>query len=154
MIANGPGTLVGNFLAGIPASRTALLCRSRVKTLVISALLFVTLLAAYWPTTFHYYGMRDDYSKLREAHEEPGKVLHFCASNARPIYGYPFIWCSTWSSICGSCGDFEARADPVVGHAEVQEAFQCLDSAAATQAALQKLHQGCFSDIQEVPISR
>lgn len=88
MIASGPAALAVNFLAGIPASQTALLRRSRVKTLVVSTLLFFTPLAAYWPTTFHNYGMRDDYSKLREAHEEPGKVLHFCASNARPIYGY------------------------------------------------------------------
>ena len=32
--------------------------------------------------------MRDDYSNLREAHEEIGKVVQFCASHARPIYGW------------------------------------------------------------------
>jgi hypothetical protein len=45
-------------------------------------------LVAYWPATFHDYGLRDDYSNLREAHEEPGKILKFCASHARPIYGW------------------------------------------------------------------
>ena len=44
-------------------------------------------LFTYAPTTFHDYGLRDDYSNLREAHEEPGKILKFCASHARPIYG-------------------------------------------------------------------
>jgi hypothetical protein len=39
----------------------------------------------YWPATFHEYGLRDDYSNLRESHEEVGKVLQFCASHARPI---------------------------------------------------------------------
>ena len=43
---------------------------------------------AYWPTTFHDFGLRDDYSSLREAHEEPGKILQFCASHARPVYGW------------------------------------------------------------------
>jgi hypothetical protein len=45
-------------------------------------------LATYWPATFHEFGLRDDYSNLREAHEEPGVVLKFCASHARPIYGW------------------------------------------------------------------
>jgi hypothetical protein len=43
---------------------------------------------AYWSATFHDYGLRDDYSNLREAHEEVGKVVAFCASHARPIYGW------------------------------------------------------------------
>jgi len=55
-------------------------------------LLTVTLLLipmlTYWPATFHAYGLRDDYSNLREAHEEPGVVVRFCASHARPIYGW------------------------------------------------------------------
>src|SRR5208283_5932201 len=54
---------------------------------VIAAFLFVVPLLTYAPTTFHDYGLRDDYSNLREAHEEPGTVLKFCASHARPIYG-------------------------------------------------------------------
>lgn len=60
----------------------------RARVLGICVLLLAAPVAAYWPTVFHYYGMRDDYSKLREAHEEPGKVVHFCASNARPVYGW------------------------------------------------------------------
>jgi hypothetical protein len=61
--------------------------RSTVKAWTIAVVLLLMPLAAYWPTVFHYYGLRDGYSNLREAHEEPGKVLHFCASHARPIYG-------------------------------------------------------------------
>jgi hypothetical protein len=50
-------------------------------------LLLLTPLAVYWPTIFHTYGLRDDYSYLREAREEPGKVLRFTSSHGRPIYG-------------------------------------------------------------------
>jgi hypothetical protein len=55
---------------------------------LLTALLFLGPLVTYWPATFHDYGLRDDYSNLREAHEEPGKVVQFCASHARPIYGW------------------------------------------------------------------
>ncbi len=55
---------------------------------VLTAVLFLIPLVTYWPVTFHDYGLRDDYSNLREAHEEPGKVVSFCASHARPIYGW------------------------------------------------------------------
>ena len=51
-------------------------------------MLFLVPLVTYWPATFHDYGLRDDYSNLREAHEEPGTVVKFCASHARPIYGW------------------------------------------------------------------
>ncbi|MGA9028578.1 MAG: hypothetical protein WB440_21185 [Steroidobacteraceae bacterium] len=61
--------------------------RIGVRAWVLTAFLFLVPLVAYWPATFHDYGLRDDYSNLREAHEEPGKVLKFCASHARPIYG-------------------------------------------------------------------
>ncbi|MGB6310601.1 MAG: hypothetical protein WBF89_22690 [Steroidobacteraceae bacterium] len=57
-------------------------------TWLLTAMLFLVPLTAYWPATFHSFGLRDDYSNLREAHEEPGKVLQFCASHARPIYGW------------------------------------------------------------------
>ena len=50
-------------------------------------LLFVTPLAVYWQTVFHEYGFRDDYSLLREAHEEPFKLFRITTSNGRPIYG-------------------------------------------------------------------
>src|SRR5258708_20823784 len=55
---------------------------------LLTALFFLVPLLTYWPATFHDYGLRDDYSNLREAHEEPGTILNFCASHARPIYGW------------------------------------------------------------------
>jgi hypothetical protein len=55
---------------------------------LLTALFFLVPLLTYWPATFHDYGLRDDYSNLREAHEEPGTILSFCASHARPIYGW------------------------------------------------------------------
>jgi hypothetical protein len=59
-----------------------------VRTWMLTVLLFIVPVLAYWPTTFHDFGLRDDYSNLREAHEEVGKVVKFCASHARPIYGW------------------------------------------------------------------
>ncbi len=59
-----------------------------VRAWVLTALLFLVPLVTYWPATFYDFGLRDDYSNLREAHEEPGKVVQFCASHARPIYGW------------------------------------------------------------------
>ena len=41
----------------------------------------------YESAIFANYGFRDDYSLTREAHEEPGKILAFTASHARPLYG-------------------------------------------------------------------
>jgi hypothetical protein len=60
----------------------------RLRAWMLTAVLFLVPLATYWPATFHDYGLRDDYSNLREAHEEVGKVVKFCASHARPIYGW------------------------------------------------------------------
>src|SRR5882757_6332255 len=60
----------------------------RARAWMLTAVLFLIPLVAYWPATFHDYGLRDDYSNLREAHEEVGKVVKFCASHARPIYGW------------------------------------------------------------------
>jgi hypothetical protein len=60
----------------------------RARAWMLAAVLFLVPLIAYWPATFHDYGLRDDYSNLREAHEEVGKVLQFCASHARPLYGW------------------------------------------------------------------
>jgi hypothetical protein len=59
-----------------------------LRAWLLTAMLFLVPLITYWPATFHDFGLRDDYSNLREAHEEPGKVLKFCASHARPIYGW------------------------------------------------------------------
>jgi hypothetical protein len=53
----------------------------------IALLLFTLPLATYWNTTFHDFGLRDDYANLREAEEEPGKIVKFTASHARPVYG-------------------------------------------------------------------
>jgi hypothetical protein len=50
-------------------------------------LLCITPLAVYWQTVFHEYGFRDDYSLLREAHEEPFKLFRITTSNGRPVYG-------------------------------------------------------------------
>jgi hypothetical protein len=77
------GVSVGT-AGAIATSRTG----SRVRVWMLTAVLFLVPLVAYWPATFHDYGLRDDYSNLREAHEEVGKVLQFCASHARPIYGW------------------------------------------------------------------
>ena len=60
----------------------------RLRTWVLTAFIFLVPLVTYWPATFHDFGLRDDYSNLREAHEEPGKIIQFCASHARPIYGW------------------------------------------------------------------
>jgi hypothetical protein len=59
-----------------------------VRAWLITAFLFFLPVITYWPATFHEYGLRDDYSNLRESHEELGKVVQFCASHARPIYGW------------------------------------------------------------------
>ncbi len=74
----------------IPVNRyhaAAVRPRAGTHAWVLAVLLFLVPLLAYWPTTFHDYGLRDDYSNLREAREEPGKILQFCASHARPVYG-------------------------------------------------------------------
>jgi hypothetical protein len=70
--------------AAIASQRVAF----RLRTWILGSLLFLVPLLAYWPATFHAYGLRDDYSNLREAHEELDKVVRFCASHARPIYGW------------------------------------------------------------------
>jgi hypothetical protein len=41
----------------------------------------------YWNVVWMRFGLRDDYSTLRETHEEPGKIFAFCASQGRPVYG-------------------------------------------------------------------
>jgi hypothetical protein len=74
-----------------PISGTIAAERARalgIRALLVAGLLFLIPVLAYWSATFHDYGLRDDYSNLREAHEEVGKVVAFCASHARPIYGW------------------------------------------------------------------
>lgn len=58
-----------------------------LRWIVLAGLVLLPLLV-YWPTIFHRYGFRDDYSMLRETHDEPWKVFRVCAMQARPIYGF------------------------------------------------------------------
>jgi hypothetical protein len=83
-----PSIAVPATVPAVPAAAAAERTRAGgLNSWVLAAILLLVPLVAYWPTTFHDYGLRDDYSNLREAHQEPGKVLKFCASHARPIYG-------------------------------------------------------------------
>jgi hypothetical protein len=72
----------------LPASHAEARRQAGARGWLLVAFLFLVPLSAYWPATFHEYGLRDDYSNLRESHEEVGKVLQFCASHARPLYGW------------------------------------------------------------------
>jgi hypothetical protein len=71
--------------SGVAADRRSAM---GVRAWLLTAVLFLLPLATYWPATFHDFGLRDDYSNLREAHEEAGKIVKFCASHARPVYGW------------------------------------------------------------------
>ena len=79
----GHSGVVGH--AGVKADRRSAL---GLRAWLLTAMLFLVPVVTYWPATFHDFGLRDDYSNLREAHEEIGKVVQFCASHARPIYGW------------------------------------------------------------------
>jgi len=70
------------------APRIVVRSKLRLRAWMLTLTLFLMPLVAYWPAVFHDYGLRDDYSNVREAHEEPGKIVRFCASHARPIYGW------------------------------------------------------------------
>jgi hypothetical protein len=87
-----PKTVLNEAAIAVPLASPGAMAEARsglrVRTWILTALLFLIPLATYWPATFHDYGLRDDYSNLRESHEEVGKVLKFCASHARPIYGW------------------------------------------------------------------
>lgn len=58
-----------------------------IRTRICLYILLLTPLAVYWQAIFQDYGLRDDYSHLREAREEPGKLVKFTASHGRPLYG-------------------------------------------------------------------
>jgi hypothetical protein len=58
-----------------------------IRTRICLYILLLTPLAVYWQAIFQDYGMRDDYAHLREAREEPGKLVKFTASHGRPLYG-------------------------------------------------------------------
>src|ERR1700677_3933548 len=85
-------SVLGEAAIGVPIGAPSAIAQPRravrVRAWLLTAFLFLVPLVAYWPATFHDYGLRDDYSNLREAREEPGKILRFCASHARPIYGW------------------------------------------------------------------
>jgi hypothetical protein len=87
-----PKTVLSEAAIGVPIGTSGAIAEPRaglrVRAWMLTAVLFLVPLLAYWPATFHDYGLRDDYSNLREAHEEVGKVIHFCASHARPVYGW------------------------------------------------------------------
>lgn len=53
----------------------------------VATLLVLLPVGLYWSTIRYDFGFRDDYSMLREAHEEPGKILKVCAMQARPLFG-------------------------------------------------------------------
>jgi hypothetical protein len=84
VLADTAALPVAEASAGIAVPRSDFGVRAWLLTLS----LFLVPLIAYWPAVFHDYGLRDDYSNVREAHEEPGKIVRFCASHARPIYGW------------------------------------------------------------------
>jgi hypothetical protein len=87
-----PKAILSEAAIAVPIGNAGALAEPRglpgVRAWILTAALFVMPLLAYWPATFHDFGLRDDYSNLREAHEEVGKVVRFCASHARPIYGW------------------------------------------------------------------
>jgi hypothetical protein len=89
-IVTEPSIAIPGGTADVGVSNVAVQRRIAVglRAWLLTAALFLVPLITYWPATFHDFGLRDDYSNLREAHEEPGKVLQFCASHARPIYGW------------------------------------------------------------------
>jgi hypothetical protein len=88
----GPESAISEATIAVPVASPGVAVEQRsalgVRAWLLTAALFLTPLIAYWPATFHDYGLRDDYSNIREAHEEPSVVINFCASHARPIYGW------------------------------------------------------------------
>jgi len=61
--------------------------KSFVVRLLLICLLGALPSVVYWDSLWMRFGFRDDYSTLREAHEEPGKLFAFCAGQGRPLYG-------------------------------------------------------------------
>jgi hypothetical protein len=58
-----------------------------IRTRICLFVLLLTPMAVYWQTIFHEYGFRDDYSNMREAREEQGKLVRLTSSYGRPLYG-------------------------------------------------------------------
>jgi hypothetical protein len=57
------------------------------RTRICLYFLLLTPLLVYWQNIFSDYGFRDDYASIREAREEPGKLVRFTGSHGRPMYG-------------------------------------------------------------------
>ena len=87
-----PETIVTEASIAVPIGHAGVAAEHRsavrLRAWLLTAMLFLVPLVTYWPATFHDFGLRDDYSNLREAHEEAGKIVKFCASHARPVYGW------------------------------------------------------------------
>ena len=66
------------------------------RRMIVASLLMVLPVAVFWSTIFYHYGFRDDYSIIREADEEPGKVFRVCAGYARPLYGVLLETTAAW----------------------------------------------------------
>jgi len=58
-----------------------------IRTRICFIILLFAPLLVYWQSAFTEFGVRDDYSSMREAREEPGKLVRFTASHGRPLYG-------------------------------------------------------------------
>jgi hypothetical protein len=58
-----------------------------MRTRICLLILFLTPLLVYWPTVFPDYGARSDYSHLRAASEEPGRIVKLYTTEGRPLYG-------------------------------------------------------------------
>lgn len=58
-----------------------------MRTRICLYVLLLLPLTVYWQTVFSDYGVRDDYGYLRQAEEEPGKMVKHTASHGRPLYG-------------------------------------------------------------------
>ncbi|HWA27623.1 MAG TPA: hypothetical protein VG734_18345 [Lacunisphaera sp.] len=82
-----------------------------MRTRICLYVLLLLPLTVYWQTVFPDYGLRDDYGFLREAEEEPGKLVKYTASAGRPLYGallessyaavgqVDFLWCMRLTSV-------------------------------------------------------
>src|SRR6478736_4594282 len=75
---------------------------SDLRTRICLFILLLVPLVVYWQAAFHEYGMTTDYSSLREAREEPGKLVRTSASHGRPLYG---AMLETSFSVTGAVGN-------------------------------------------------
>jgi hypothetical protein len=66
------------------------------RRMTIAALVMALPVVVFWSTIFYHYGFRDDYSIIREADEEPGKVFRVCTGYARPLYGVLLETTASW----------------------------------------------------------